>query len=149
MELQPQKSFVAVLFTGVSVSLWIWWRRRCLRRPPGGIWSLPVLGETLSYVRDPLGFMEEGSLETFPLTSLDRMHHIVLQHSEKGPLARTSHFHRQVICTLVILFTCMKSPHSMQSSSVALLLSGQAFEIWGHLQITLAVCSYCNFGGHR
>ncbi|CAE7244423.1 cyp26a1, partial [Symbiodinium pilosum] len=58
MELQPQKSFVAVLFTGVSVSLWIWWRRRCLRRPPGGIWSLPVLGETLSYVRDPLGFME-------------------------------------------------------------------------------------------
>ena len=83
MELQPQKSFVAVLFTGVSVSVWIWWRRRCLHLPPGGIWSLPVLGETLSYVRDPLGFMEEGSLETFTLTSLDRMHRAVLKHSEK------------------------------------------------------------------
>lgn len=59
-ELQAsQKGLVVILAAGLSA--WIWWLKEKSRKklPPGSFWSLPFLGETLSYVRDPLGFIEE------------------------------------------------------------------------------------------
>ena len=61
-ELQAsQKGLVVILAAGLSA--WIWWLKEKSRKklPPGSFWSLPFLGETLSYVRDPLGFIEELS----------------------------------------------------------------------------------------
>ena len=59
MELrQPQTSFL-IFAAGLSgLSAWLWWSLRSRNLPPRcGFWFLP-LGETLSYARDPLGYIE-------------------------------------------------------------------------------------------
>ena len=57
MEHQSQKGLIAFVFAA-GVSACVLWLRRRRRLPPGSPWSLPLLGETLTYVRDPLGFIE-------------------------------------------------------------------------------------------
>jgi len=57
MEQQSQKGLIAFVFAA-GVSAWLLWLRRRRRLPPGSPWSLPLLGESLTYVRDPLGFIE-------------------------------------------------------------------------------------------
>ena len=62
MELQHAHSkSVWALLAACGVSAYFFWCRwRFLQRlPPGRFWMLPVLGESLTYVKDPLSFFEE------------------------------------------------------------------------------------------
>lgn len=56
------RSWVALLAAAGASTAWFFWRRwRDRRLPPGNVWMLPLLGESLSYVQNPLGFIEDWS----------------------------------------------------------------------------------------
>eukprot|EP00438_Fugacium_kawagutii_P005587 Skav209406 [mRNA] locus=scaffold2187:47488:53835:+ [translate_table: standard] len=56
------RSWVALLAAAGASTAWFFWRRwRDRRLPPGNVWMLPLLGESLSYVKSPLGFIEDSS----------------------------------------------------------------------------------------
>lgn len=55
-----KRSWVALLAAAGASTAWFFWRRwRDRRLPPGNVWMLPLLGESLSYVQNPLGFIED------------------------------------------------------------------------------------------
>ena len=121
MEQQSQKGLIAFVFAA-GVSAWLLWLRRRRRLPPGSPWSLPLLGESLTYVRDPLGFIEDGGFDK----SL-RLQSFVLFAKVKVLV--------EAAPTTLFGFCCP--------------VPGKALTIWRHLQVELAVRTDGDFGSHR
>ena len=125
---------------GLSALL-LWLHRRSSRSsrlPPGRWWSLPLLGETLSYVKDPLGFLEERErvcVLFFLFSNVFFLRRREVQASSAGIMCRLS----LTLCIDMIL------EHLVNLIPFA----GETHPLWWNLQVPLAIFPYSDLSCER